>query len=105
MLNPNAATDISQYRGRIISFLRLKLTGDCKIDSCIINFFNKNDAPENIASLKLIQPEFSTAQTLVPYQGGCLLIMDYDYCRITDINGKLKNGDEMFVILNDAPIA
>lgn len=105
MLNPNAPTDIAQYRGRIVSYLKLKLAGSGKINSCVISFYNQNDSPENSASLKLIQPDFTPAQTLVPYQGGCLLIMEYDYCRITDINGTLQNGDQMFVILNDAPLA
>lgn len=100
-LDLDSPTNISDFRGRIISFLKLNLSGAGKISSCILHFFNEGDDPADYAALKLVKPEFSAAQTLVPYQGSCLLIMDYSLCQITDVTGFIYSDDQITVTLTE----
>jgi hypothetical protein len=103
-LNLTAATDISNYRGKIISFLKLQIAGGGKLTSCVINFFNEGDKPQDFAVMKLVKPEFSGAQTLIP-QGGCLLILEYDYCAITDVDGMVTDKDKLVITLSEPAFA
>ncbi len=100
-LDPTSPTDISAYRGKVISYLRLQLAGKGKISSCVLNFFNKDGDSDNAAWLKLIRPGFATSPVLVPDGDACFLVMEYDYCSITEINGETVQGDRFLVMLKE----
>lgn len=103
-LSMHSPTDISQLDGKVISFLRVKLTGIGRMSGCVLRFFNNNDKPHQSASIKLVRPEFSNSQVLIPQSLG-LLLMDYQYCQISEITGFVYEGDSITLTLAEPKMA
>ena len=97
-------TDISHLDGRVISFLRVQLAGIGRMSGCVLRFFNNNDLPHQTATVKLVRPEFASSQVLIPQSLG-LLLMDYQFCQITDITGFIYEGDSITLTLSEPKMA
>lgn len=103
-LNLNTPTDISHLDGRVISFFRLQLKGTGRMSGCVLRFFNNHDKPHEAATVKLVRPEFTNNQVLIPQSIG-LLLMDYQYCQITDVTGFIYEGDDITLTLTEPKLA
>lgn len=103
-LNLHSPTDIGHLNGRVVSFLRVHLAGIGRISGCVLRFFNQHDKPYEVATVKLVRPEFSGSQVLIPQSLG-LLLMDYQYCQITEITGFVYEGDHITVTLTEPKMA
>ena len=102
LLEQSTGNNVSRLRGKVISYLKLHLLEKTSLSACILRFYNDlADQADEAAWLKLVKPGFTTSQVLVPDQDSCFLVMDYDYCEITDLYGVPLQEGKYLLVLNE----